>query len=90
MNSAAALKDASQTKFCAVGVTEDKRQFGLSKTSPAFPDLYKKGKFWITVPSLPSGSEVSSEFYDDADEAVRALTDRGVVVFRTCPKPLPR
>jgi len=86
----AALKDDSQTNFCVVAFTREKKQFGLSKTDPTDRALHHQGKFWVSVP-FESGAlnGFNSEFYSDAEEAVKALTDRGVVVFRTCREPLP-
>lgn len=80
------LRSETPTEYCVLGITkDDNKQFGLSKTPPRFEDLYAKGKFWIRIPSEQG---VSSEFYDDADLAMKALIDRGVVKFRLCPKPM--
>jgi len=36
---------------------------------------------------VPSDFAVTSEFYNDAELAMKALTDREVIEFKTCPKP---
>jgi hypothetical protein len=79
-----ALKTDSQAEFCVVANTRDSKQFELSKT-PRDSDLYNRGRFWVKVVSDFGGT---SEFYNDAELAMKALTDRGVVEFKTCPKPM--
>ena len=79
-----ALTNDALREFCVVGITPDNTQIQLSKTTVG-SDLYMKGRFWVKVPSrTDTSTSVSSEFYNDPADAIKALNERGVVEFRTC------
>ena len=69
--------------FCIDGIRKEGLPVKLLKTPAG--DLDGKGKFWVIV---QADSSASSEFYNDVDQAMKALKDRGVTTFRTCSKPL--
>ena len=79
-----AMKSRAE-EFCVVGIDNNGQEVSLRKTPRRFPDLYQSGKFWIL---FRSNGGVDSEFYNDDVQAVKAVSDRGVSKFRTCPEPM--
>src|SRR5688572_21057650 len=71
----AGLKDAKQPRFCAGGIAKDRSVIEVSRTEPPHDNVLVEGTYWVRI---ASDGIAFSEYYDDADMAVAALTKRGV------------
>jgi len=71
-------------EFCVIGKSADGEQFQLW-TTDINSEMRKSGRIQIAI---RVGNTSTSEFYNDAELAMKSVTDRGVVKFYKCQKPL--
>jgi hypothetical protein len=66
--------------FCAIGKTNSGEQFQLW-TAAHDAEPRTSGRIQVAV---RVGNTVTSEFYNEAEMAIKAVTDRGVVKYYKC------
>ena len=78
------LASGDAGKFCVIGKSDDGEPFQLWTTGQN-SEMRKNGKIQVAI---RDGKTVASEFYNDAELAVKSVTDRGVLKFYKCSNPL--